>query len=196
MCCASYLAEYNKVNVQDTRQGFNTRRTVWHKLQKGFILCCANAAPQDSRRSQAIDLLQKPVGQFPFHILQAITPAIQLYSQYEVNKPSTHVVLSLWHLKVIPRSWLTPGPNRKRLLIASRGHRGPNLPFTSFMRKKSWHIFGNVHYIPLICHKASRRFKINQAKLEVTFDEKFDEGSWRTGQHCIQFDLIRTTDIG
>ena len=38
---------------------------VWHKLQKGFILCCANAAPQDSRRSQAIDLLQKPVGQFP-----------------------------------------------------------------------------------------------------------------------------------
>ena len=49
-------------------------------------------APQDSRRSQAIDLLQKPVGQFPFHILQAITPAIQLDSQYEVNKPSTHVV--------------------------------------------------------------------------------------------------------
>ena len=40
---------------------------VWHKLQKGFILCCANAAPQDSRRSQAIDLLQKPVGQFPFY---------------------------------------------------------------------------------------------------------------------------------
>ena len=40
---------------------------VWHKIQKGFILCCANDALQDSRRSQAIDLLQKPVGQFPFY---------------------------------------------------------------------------------------------------------------------------------
>ena len=148
-----------KGSTHDALRGINYKKgsfyavpTLHHRIQ-------GEVKPLTSCKNQLDNFL---------FIRQAITPAIQPDSQCEVNKPSTHVVLSLWHLKVIPRSWLTPGPNRKRLLLASRGHRGPNLPFTSFMRKKSWHIFVNVYYIPLICHKASRRFKINQAKLEVT----------------------------
>ena len=76
---ALYKCTYMLCGINYKKGSFYAVPTLHHRIQ-------GEVKPLTSCKNQLDNFL---------FILQAITTAIQLDSQYEVNKPSTHVVLSL-----------------------------------------------------------------------------------------------------